>query len=62
MSLLGRAFGKLQDASTRLIYGKEQVTKKMNFHELVDKNMAGEEVKMSSFAGDVLLLVNVASK
>lgn len=34
----------------------------MSFYECVDRKITGEEVKMSEFAGDVLLLVNVASK
>jgi glutathione peroxidase len=55
-------FGKLHDASTRLIYGREKTTPKMNFYATVDKDMAGHEVKMSDFAGNVLLVVNVASK
>ena len=32
------------------------------FYNLTDTNMAGEEVSMSSFRGQVLLFVNVASK
>jgi len=31
-------------------------------YDLVDKDMDGEEVPMSTFKGDVLLIVNVASK
>lgn len=60
-SVLLRGLAKVQDTTTRLLYGKEQVTRKMSFYECIDKDMAGNEVKMSSFAGDVLLLVNVAS-
>ena len=51
-----------QDLLSRAMYGKEKVTSALNFYDLVDKNMAGEEVSMSSFKGQVLLLVNVASK
>jgi len=55
-------FGKVQDAATKLLAGTEQVTSKMNFYELVDRDMNGKEVSMSQFEGNVLLLVNVASK
>jgi len=61
-SLLFRGFGKVQDVSTRLFYGAETVTSKMSFYDLVDKDMKGHEVSMSEFKGDVLLIVNVASK
>jgi len=53
---------KIQDSATRLIYGIEKVTPKMNFYDLIDRDMNGKEVKMSDFSGQVLLLVNVASK
>lgn len=62
MSFVSRAFGKVQDTVTRALYGVENQTSKMSFYSCADKNMQGEEVKMSSFKGDVLLLVNVASK
>ena len=52
----------LQDGVTRAVFGKEKVTSIHNFYDLIDRNMAGEEVSMSSFKGKVLLLVNVASK
>lgn len=62
-SLLSRGFGKVQDIATRLLYGTESVTTKMSFYDCVDKSMiTGETIPMSSFAGDVLLVVNVASK
>lgn len=35
---------------------------KTSFYDIVDKDMQGNEVKMSSFKGDVLCVVNVASK
>ena len=59
---LGRVFESVQDATTHLICGVEKTTEKMSFYSLVDKDMAGNEVKMSDFSGNVLLLVNVASK
>ena len=52
----------LQNAIQKCIYGTEKVTLKRSFYELVDKNMKGEDVPMSSFKGEVLLVVNVASK
>ena len=51
-----------QDLLSRIMYGKEKVSSALNFYDLVDKNMTGEEVSMSSFKGQVLLLVNVASQ
>ena len=45
-----------------LRYGTEVVTSKESFYDLVDKNMKGEDVPMSTFKGEVLLVVNVASK
>lgn len=50
------------DAGTKLIFGSEKVTSKMNFYELVDKKMDGTVVPMSTYKGNVLLVVNVASK
>lgn len=44
------------------MYGKEVVTKKSSFYDLVDKAMDGTKVQMSKYKGDVLLCVNVASK
>lgn len=35
---------------------------KSSFYDLVDKDMHGNEVKMESFKGNVLCVVNVASK
>jgi hypothetical protein len=60
--LLGRALGAVQDTATRVIYGAEKKITKIAFNELVDRNMNGDEVKMANFVGDVLLVVNVASK
>ena len=51
-----------QDGISRVMFGKEKVTSVQSFYDLVDKNMAGEEVSMTSFKGQVLLLVNVASQ
>ena len=49
-------------ASTRAIFGAENVTTTSNFYELVDKDMNGQEVSMSTFRTHVLVLVNVASQ
>eukprot|EP00586_Coscinodiscus_wailesii_P019003 CAMPEP_0172518756 /NCGR_PEP_ID=MMETSP1066-20121228/291007_1 /TAXON_ID=671091 /ORGANISM="Coscinodiscus wailesii, Strain CCMP2513" /LENGTH=174 /DNA_ID=CAMNT_0013301199 /DNA_START=156 /DNA_END=680 /DNA_ORIENTATION=- len=42
------------------MYGKEQSAVKETFGDLVDKDMDGNEVKMSSFKGSVLVITNVA--
>lgn len=39
-----------------------QHAEKNKFYDLVDKDMQGNEVKMETFKGDVLCVVNVASK
>jgi hypothetical protein len=52
----------LQDASTKVLFGSDSGTDKTSFYDLVDKDMQGNEVKMESFKGDVLCVVNVASK
>lgn len=38
------------------------MTGKNAFYDLVDHDMKGNEVKMDKFKGDVLCIVNVASK
>jgi hypothetical protein len=60
--MVSRVFGKAQDLVTKAVFGSEATTMKELFYECTDKNMAGEEVKMDSFKGNVLLVVNVASK
>lgn len=52
----------IQDRYTKMMFGYEKVTTKQSFYELVDKNMKKEDVPMSLFKGDVLLIVNVASQ
>jgi len=60
---MSRFLKKLQDAGTKVVYGTETVTTKTSLYDTVDKYMKDEEeAKMSSFKGDVLLFVNVASK
>lgn len=39
-----------------------QREEKSSFYDLVDRDMQGNEVKMETFKGDVLCVVNVASK
>lgn len=51
-----------QDTATNVLFGAETVTSKASFYDCVDKNMDGEEVAMSIFSDNVLLVVNVASK
>lgn len=52
----------MQDRFVKTMYGYEKVTTKASFYELVDKNMNREDVPLSMFRGNVLLIVNVASK
>ena len=60
-SWLKKSFGIVQDATSRVVYGREAAVTKMSFYDCIDKKMNGDEVKMSEFRGQVLLLVNVAS-
>lgn len=53
---------KIQDVTTRVIFGKEKTVMKKAFYELIDRDMNGKEVSMSSFQNKVLLVTNVASK
>jgi hypothetical protein len=57
-----RVFTCLQDATSKAVFGSEQVTLKSTFYDLTDIDMAGNKVSMSSFKNSVLLIVNVASK
>jgi len=45
----------------RIIFGKEVVTTKTSFYDLEDRDMQGNQISMSSFEDNVLLVVNVAS-
>lgn len=62
LSLFFIMMKRFQDTLTRSIFGKEIVTLKESFYQLKDKDMDGNEVSMSTFKGNVLLVVNVASK
>ncbi len=53
---------KMQDSVTKAIFGSEQVTAIASFYEIVDKDMKGKDVPMSSYKDNVLLVVNVASQ
>lgn len=58
-----KSFAKSINASfSKTFFGKEAVTLKESFYELIDRDMNGKEVPMSSFQDNVLLLINVASK
>lgn len=54
--------GKIQDLSTKALFGKEAPTKISRFYSLTDRDMDGNKVPMSSYEGSVLCVVNVASK
>jgi len=51
----------LQDSYMYARYGSNLSVMKDHFYSLIDRDMDGEEVSMSTFKGDVLLLANVAS-
>jgi len=53
---------RLQDSATGLLFGKDGGTSKDAFYDLTDRDMKGNDVPMSKFKGDVLCVVNVASK
>lgn len=55
-------FSTLCEATTRVIFGKEAKVMKASFYELFDRDMFGKQVPMSKYQGDVLMVVNVASK
>lgn len=57
-SLLAR----LQDRSTKLLFGKDGGTDTNSFYDIVDRDIDGNDVKMDKFRGNVLCVVNVASK
>lgn len=59
--LVFRAFGKVMDSYTAIKYGKEGMSNAAALSEIVDTDIFDNEVKMSSFVGNVLLIVNVAS-
>lgn len=62
LNLMVTIMKRLQDGFTRAVFGKEKNVTKTSFYELVDRDMGGKEVPMSTFAGKVLLVTNVASK
>lgn len=52
----------LQAAYTRLVFGPNKKSLANNFYALQDRLMDGTPVTMETFKGDVLVVVNVASK
>ena len=59
MSIL---FSKVHDGVNRMLFGKEARNLKAHFYELIDRNMFGQEIPMSNYKGDVVMVVNVASQ
>lgn len=57
-----RSLGKLQDSVIRAVAGVDGGTDKTSFYDCVDKTIEGEDVPMSKYKGNVLIVVNVASK
>lgn len=54
---------KLHSTVTRLSFGKEpKLPSSQDFYDLTDTLMGGKQVTMDYFKGDVLCIVNVASK
>jgi hypothetical protein len=52
-----------QDGVNRMLFGKDASTTKTAFFELIDRLiMTKEEVPMSTYQGNVVMIVNVASK
>jgi hypothetical protein len=52
----------VQDTVTGVIFGKDMGTDKSSFYDCSAQLMDGDAVKMEKFKGDVLCVVNVASK
>lgn len=50
-----------KDPATKACFGKEKAAPKGEFYKLIDRDMNGNEVQMSTFEGKVLIAVNVAS-
>ena len=50
-----------KDPATTACFGKEKAAPKGAFYKLIDRDMNGNEVQMSTFEGKVLIAVNVAS-
>jgi hypothetical protein len=59
---LNMILSNVQAAFTRLVHGAEKSTAKQHFFSLADKLIDGTPVSMDRFQGDVLCVVNVASK
>jgi hypothetical protein len=55
-------FSRVQGAVLRAAHGSDKAVTKQSFYELADTLIDGRSQKMSAFKGDVLLVVNVASK
>lgn len=55
-------FSRVQGAVLRAAHGSDKTVTKTSFYELADKLIDGTPVSMSAYKGDVLLVVNVASK
>jgi glutathione peroxidase len=54
--------GKAMDGVNRMIFGAEAKVLKTAFYECIDRDMLEKEVPMSKYKGDVVMVVNVASK
>lgn len=52
----------VQSLYTRIAFGANRPSMASSFYALKDRLIDGEEVSMERFKGDVLVVVNVASK
>ena len=48
--------------ATHLLFGKESAVAANHFYDLVDRSMDGSNVKMETYRGSILCVVNVASQ
>ncbi len=54
--------GKAQDVVTRALFGTEVPSPAVNFYDLKDRDINGNEISMKAFEGSILCVVNVACK
>jgi hypothetical protein len=55
--------GKVMDGVNRVVFGAEAKVLKTAFYECIDRDIFGkDEIPMSKYKGDVVMVVNVASK
>lgn len=60
--MISAALKKGQARYHAMKYGSNNISSKESFYCLTDRDMDGNDVSMSKYAGSVLCVVNVASK